>query len=106
MAKTMTKPAPESIPEPAPEPDPEPVPVPQPAARKTIPEVVNALETMVARRLYEVWRAVGQLSDPKWDWQNQSTTAQHAWRCVARASMSPAQQVQFGPTEIAHLTHG
>lgn len=72
----------------------------------TIPDVVQSLEVMVARRLYEVWRTCGQLSDPKWDWTRQSTQAQHAWRCVARATLPRVQEEHFGPHEIAQVNHG
>lgn len=72
----------------------------------TIPDVVQSLEVMVARRLYEVWRTCGQLTDPKWDWTRQSTNAQHAWRCVARATLPRVQEEHFGPHEIAQVNHG
>jgi hypothetical protein len=60
----------------------------------------------IARRLYEVWVTAGQLSGDKWDWANQSTRSQQAWVAVARATMGPAYQEQFGAPEIARLMHG
>ena len=71
-----------------------------------IPTWFERSETLVARRLYEVWRTVGQLSDERWEWDKQSTRAQAAWRAVARATMPRVFEKDFGPTQIATINHG
>lgn len=62
-------------------------------------------EVTMAKRLYEVWRTVGQLGDPKWEWSKQSDQSHAAWIAVARAASPAVMQKHWGPHEIASVNH-